>query len=149
MQWMKREAFTLIELLVVIAIIAILLAGLTPLINIGYDRVFTEQCTVRLKSIWVASRMYLSDYDAYPSSLNILKVHSYVDALELNCSKTGQQFIYVRPSLTAPRGQLMCACVAYPDTPIGKRPHGFGKSVVVLRVGGEVRVERGSAPKGR
>ena len=65
----KKNAFTLIELLVVIAIIALLLAIITPSLQLAKERAQFILCKVNLRSYGLAMKLYLNEYDdKYPES---------------------------------------------------------------------------------
>ncbi len=63
--------FTLIELLVVVAIIAILAGMLLPALNQARQKAQTVSCLNNMKSISVASVMYMGDYQGYLPAANI------------------------------------------------------------------------------
>lgn len=61
------SAFSLIELLVVIAIIAILVALLLPALARSKQKAQSAQCIGNLHQQGVAMRMFISDYNCYPT----------------------------------------------------------------------------------
>lgn len=63
-----QSAFTLVELLVVIAIVGILASLLLPALNRGKAAAYSTGCRNNLRTIGVAIRMYVLDYDAYPGT---------------------------------------------------------------------------------
>ena len=58
---LRKKAFTLIELLVVISIIALLIAILMPALNTAREQAKRVVCTVNLRSIGLALRLYEED----------------------------------------------------------------------------------------
>ena len=63
----RKNAFTLIELLVVIAIIALLLAILTPSLQLAKERAQFILCKTNLRSYGLAMKLYLNETDdKYP-----------------------------------------------------------------------------------
>ena len=60
---LRKKAFTLIELLVVISIIALLIAILMPALNMAREQSKRVVCTVNLRSIGLALRIYEDDND--------------------------------------------------------------------------------------
>jgi len=133
-----RRGFTLIELLVVIAIIAILAATLLPAYSSATDRARITECRAHLTTIAIALRMYREDHGRYPATLEELLRGAYItDDSVLHCTKTGTTYYYAQPTPNADPNQVLCACLR-PDTPKGKRPHGFRNSLIVLYVGGKI-----------
>ncbi len=59
----KKKAFTLIELLVVIAVIALLMAILMPALRAAKDQAKKTVCTVHIKGLVIAVRMYADDHE--------------------------------------------------------------------------------------
>jgi prepilin-type N-terminal cleavage/methylation domain-containing protein/prepilin-type processing-associated H-X9-DG protein len=62
------SAFTLVELLVVIAIVGILASLLLPAVSRGKAAAYSTGCRNNLRTMGVAIRMYVLDYDAYPGT---------------------------------------------------------------------------------
>jgi len=133
-----RQGFTLFELLVVIAIIAILGAALLPAYSSATDRARITECRAHLTTIAIALRMYREDHGGYPATLEDLLRGAYItDDSILRCTKTGATYYYARPTPNADPDRVICACVS-PDTPKGKRPHGFRNSLIRLQAGGKI-----------
>ncbi len=134
----QPRAFTLIELLVVIAMIAILSAMVMPAFSTANDKTNIAQCTARLHQIGLALRAFQDDHGRYPATLQELYDRAYInDPVVLYCTKTGEQFVYVRVPGAA-RRQTIMACCCDPKTETGSRPHGFGTILVALRANGRV-----------
>ena len=62
------SGFTLIELLVVIAIIAILASLLLPALARGKSAAHATECRNNLHTLGLAMRMYLDEFDRYPTT---------------------------------------------------------------------------------
>jgi len=138
---LKRCGFTLIELLVVTAMMAILTAILMPMVSVANDRTHIAVCESNLRQISLAMRMYAEDYGALPLQLEQLYTSRFVeDPAILMCSKTGAQYWYQRVPFVADRGKIIAACVPYPQTPKGKRPHSLRSATLTLTLGGTVRL---------
>ena len=135
----KRKGFTLIELLVVIAIIAILSAAMMPAFSTANDRARITECKGHLTTIGLALKMRLDDRGAYPATLRQLYDEGYItDGAVLLCSKTGAEYHYRSPARGGGPTAVVCACCD-PDTAVGKRPHGFRGSYILLEAGGGIR----------
>lgn len=133
-----RRAFTLIELLVVIAIIAILMAALLPAVSMGNDRAMRAHCRANLERIGMAVKLFVEDKGRFPKSLDELTKGGYLDDPDcLKCPKTGRPYWY-RPPKSLYNGRAIIASCVPPDTPKGKRPHGFREVALVLRASGKV-----------
>ena len=61
-----KNAFTLVELLVVISIIAVPAGLLLPALAKGKSAALMTECRNNLRTIGLAQRMYVDDYDAFP-----------------------------------------------------------------------------------
>lgn len=81
----KKNGFTLIELLVVIAIIALLLTVLLPSLNKVKDRAKQIICKTNLRSVGLAIRLYLDDFDGktYPDHGNEYQWFDPVTGMEV------------------------------------------------------------------
>jgi len=66
----RQSAFTLIELLVVVAIIAMLIAILVPSLSKAKDLSLRTQCANRLRSVYLATAMYVGEDGALPDLNN-------------------------------------------------------------------------------
>ncbi len=66
--WRRPGGFTLIELLTVVAIIALLAALLLPTLTRAKQAGYNTVCINNLRQWGVATRMYLDDCQAYPST---------------------------------------------------------------------------------
>ena len=74
----KKNAFTLIELLVVIAIIALLLAIITPSLQLAKEKAQFILCKVNLRSYGLAMKLYLNENDDdYPECTTSMFDGSY------------------------------------------------------------------------
>jgi prepilin-type N-terminal cleavage/methylation domain-containing protein len=87
------KAFTVIELLVVIAIIAILAALLLPALSRAKASVLITQCKSNEKQLGLALRMYVDEFQVYPSSVyspapNQKNAFYWFDALALYVPNT-------------------------------------------------------------
>jgi len=61
------NAFTLVELLVVVAIIAILASLLLPALARGRAAAVTTECRQNLRDVGLAMRMWVDEFNAYPT----------------------------------------------------------------------------------
>ncbi|MBM3457338.1 MAG: prepilin-type N-terminal cleavage/methylation domain-containing protein [Armatimonadetes bacterium] len=139
----RRQGFTLIELLVVIAIMAILAGISLPMIPGLYDQGRVVTCEARLQQIGVALRLYAEDYDQYPEALAALLQAGYLEQpAVLRCDRAGQEYVYRKAPLAAPRDTVLAACVAE-ETPVGRRPHRQGSISIQLLAHGGVRHQGG------
>lgn len=137
-----RRAFTLIELLVVIAMMAIMLAMTMPMIPGVNDQARIGTCESRLQQVGVALRLYAEDHRKYPQTLDELIAGRYLDQKSLlRCDKTGRQYYYRPPSLTAEPSVVVAGCVD-PSTRTGGRPHRHGTVAVNLHANGEASLTR-------
>ena len=135
---MMRRGFTLIELLVVIAIIAILSAILLPAVSMGNDRAMRAHCRANLERIGMAVKLFVEDKGRFPKSLDELVRDGYLDDPDcLKCPKTGKPYWYRPPKSPYDREAVIASCVP-PETPKGKRPHGFKEVTLILRANGKV-----------
>ncbi|HIE08686.1 MAG TPA: prepilin-type N-terminal cleavage/methylation domain-containing protein [Armatimonadetes bacterium] len=133
-----RRAFTLIELLVVMSIIAILVGALLPAVSMGNDRAMRAHCKANLERIGMAVRLFVEDKGRFPKSLEELMRGNYLDDPDcLKCPKTGRPYWY-RPPRSLYDGRAIIASCVPPDTPEGRRPHGFGEVTLTLRASGRV-----------
>jgi len=142
----STRGFTLIELLVVIAIIAILSAILMPALTSATDRSRVTECRSNLTHIGMALKMYYNDQGDWPLQIRGLYDAEFVtDRSILICTKTGVPYYYDRPDQTMPNERFIAACCP-PSTVEGERPHGYSKSFVALKKGGEIVEITGSVP---
>lgn len=133
-----RRAFTVIELLVVMAIIAILMGALLPAVTMGNDRAMRAHCRANLERIGMALKLFVEDKGRFPKSLDELTEEGYLDDPDcLRCPKTGRPYWYRPPKSSYDRRAIIASCVP-PETPKGKRPHGFGEVTLILRASGKV-----------
>ena len=65
-----RPGFTIIELLVVVAITTILISILVPSLQKARISAKKTQCLSRLKFLFLANTIYISEYDAFPNLNN-------------------------------------------------------------------------------
>ena len=81
----RKNGFTLIELLVVIAIIALLLSVLLPSLSRVKERAKQIICKTNLRSVGIAIRLYLEDYDGktYPDHGNEYQWSDPVTGMEV------------------------------------------------------------------
>ncbi len=135
---MRRKSFTLIELLVVIAIIAVLVGSVLPAVSLGNDKANRAHCRANLERIGLALKLFVEDYGRFPPSLRTLVEKGYLDdPSTLVCPKTGRPYVYHQPKGLGNPEEIVASCVPL-DTPKGRRPHGFGEVVIVLRANGRV-----------
>ena len=64
----SSDAFTLVELLVVIAIIAILASLLLPSLSKAKSAALGTECRVNLRDVGLGMRMYLDEFESYPTA---------------------------------------------------------------------------------
>ena len=132
---MKRRAFTLIELLVVIAIIGILAYAVQPALMAANEHARLTVCRARLMEVGFALRLYMSDWDAAPVTLDSLHALGYIDnEMVLECAYAHAAFDYHRPDPDAPKHTVVASCPNH--------PHGHGRSAAVLDLSGNVILHR-------
>lgn len=132
---MKRRAFTLIELLVVIAIIGILTYAVQPALMAANEHARLTVCRARLMELSFALRLYMSDWDAAPMTLDSLHALGYIDNdMVLECAYAHAPFDYQRPDPDAPKDTVIASCPNH--------PHARGRSAAVLYLSGKVVLDR-------
>jgi prepilin-type N-terminal cleavage/methylation domain-containing protein len=98
----KGEGFTLIELLIVVAIIGILAAIAIPNLLSAQRKAKISRALADTKQIVSQTQLYNNDFNAYPSTITVLRTSQYISqTTDPFTTTTGNNYGYGNPGITA------------------------------------------------